>query len=104
MREALDEASADELGQWRELTRLAMSVPELRARALDEYLRSVGMVTELLAKRVGRDPGDFAVRTLAGAVVGIGMSVMMMAMEDPEADIAALMDAGLARLEEGLPL
>jgi AcrR family transcriptional regulator len=104
LREALDEASADELGQWRELTRLTMSVPELRARALDEYLRSVGMVTELLAKRVGRDPGDFAVRTLAGAVVGIGMSVMMMAMEDPEADIAALMDAGLARLEEGLPL
>ncbi len=104
LREAIDEASADELGQWRELTRLTMSVPELRARALDEYLRSVRMVTELLAKRVGRDPGDFAVRTLAGAVVGIGLSVMMMAIEDPAADIAALMDAGLARLEEGLPL
>lgn len=62
------------------------------------------MITELIAKREGRDPGDFAVRTLAGAVVGIGMSVMMMAMENPAADIAALMDAGLARLEEGLPL
>src|ERR1700738_3871979 len=28
LREAIDEASADELGQWRELTRLTMSVPE----------------------------------------------------------------------------
>jgi hypothetical protein len=72
--------------------------------ALDEYLRTVGLITELIAKREGRDSGDFAVRTLAGAVVGIGMSVTMTAMENPEADIAALMDAGLARLEEGLPL
>jgi AcrR family transcriptional regulator len=103
MREALDEASDDELERWRAVTRLTMSVPELRARALDEYVRSVGMISGLIAERVGRDPGDFAVRTLAGAVAGIGLSVMMMAMEDPEADLAALMDAGLARLE-ALPL
>ena len=53
---------------------------------------------------MGRDPDDFAVRTLAGALVGVGMSVMISATEDPDADVAALMDAGLALLETGLPL
>jgi AcrR family transcriptional regulator len=102
MRETFEEAPPGYVKQWRELNRLTMSVPELRARALDEYVRSVTMAAELLAKRLGRDPGDFEVRVLAGAVVGVGMSVMVMAMEDPEADIVALMDAGLAKLEEGV--
>jgi hypothetical protein len=104
MREAMEEASAEEVEQWRDLNRLAASVPELRSRLLEEFVRSVRMAAELIAKRVGRDPDDFAVRTLAGALVGVGMSVMITATEDPEADIMALMDAGLALLEAGLPL
>jgi hypothetical protein len=62
------------------------------------------MAAELIAKRQGRDPSDLAVRTVAGAVVGVGLSVMMAAAEDPSADMVALMDAGLAHLEAGLPL
>jgi len=104
MREAMEEASAEEVEQWRDLNRLAASVPELRSRLLEEFVRSVRMAAGLIAKRVGRDPDDFAVRTLAGALVGVGMSVMITATEDPEADITALMDAGLALLEAGLPL
>ena len=103
MRETFAEAPAWEIEQWHELTRLTMSVPELRARALDEYLRSVRLAAELMAKRLGRDPGDVAIRTMAGAVVGVGLSAMVMGMEDPEADVVDLMDAGLARLE-ALPL
>jgi AcrR family transcriptional regulator len=104
IREALAEAPAEQVAQWQELTRLSLAVPELRARVLDEFTRSVSMAAELIAKRQGRDPADFAVRTLAGAVVGIGLSVMMAAAEDPSADLMALMDAGLAHLEAGLPL
>jgi hypothetical protein len=104
MRETLAEAPAGQIEQWRELNLLTMTVPELRARALEDYLRSGGMTAELIAKRLGRDPHDFAIRTLAGAVIGIGLSVMVMWMEDPAADIIELMDAGLARLEAGLPL
>ena len=98
--EAFAEAPAEHIEQWRELNRLTLSVPELRARTLDEYLRSVGMAADLIARRLGRDPGDFATRVLAGALVGVGMSVMAMAIDDPGADIVALMDAGLARLEK----
>ena len=104
IREAFAEVPADELEQWRELIRLTVAVPELRARTLDEFTRSVTMAAELIAKRQGRDPADFAVRTVAGAVVGVALSVMMAAVEDPSADIVELMDAGLAHLEAGLPM
>ena len=104
IREAFAEVPPDEIEQWREVTRLTMAVPELRARTLDNFTQSVTMAAELIAKRQGRDPSDFAVRTVAGAVVGVGLSVMMAAAEDPSADMVALMDAGLAHLEAGLPL
>ena len=103
MREAFAEAPAWQLEQWREQTRLTMSVPELRARALDDYLRSVRLATQLLAKRLGRDQSDIAIRTMAGAVVGVGLSALAAGMEDPEVDVIEVMDAGLARLE-ALPL
>jgi AcrR family transcriptional regulator len=104
IREAFAEAPAEVMDQWRAVTKLTLAVPELRARSLDEFTRSVTVAAELIAKRQGRDPSDFAVRTVAGAVLGVGLSVMMAAAEDPSADVAALMDAGLAHLEAGLPL
>jgi AcrR family transcriptional regulator len=99
MREAFAEAPPEVLDQWLELTKLTMTVPELRARALEEFMRTGGMTAELIAERLGRDPDDLAIRVLAGAVIGVGLSVMAMALDDPTADMVALMDAGLARLE-----
>ncbi len=104
MRETFAEAPAEQVRQWQELNKLAMAIPELRARALEDYMRTGGMAAELIARRLGRDPQDFAIRMLAGALVGVGLSVMVIWMEDPAADIIELMDAGLARLEAGLPL
>jgi AcrR family transcriptional regulator len=104
MRETFAEAPAEQVKQWQELNKLAMAIPELRARAMEDYMRTGGTAAELIAKRLGRDPQDFAVRMLAGALVGVGLSVMVIWMEDPAADIIELMDAGLARLEAGLPL
>ncbi|HEX4059968.1 MAG TPA: TetR family transcriptional regulator [Streptosporangiaceae bacterium] len=104
MREAFADAPAEQIAQWQELNKLTTTVPELRARVLEEWVRSVGMLADLMAKRLGRDPSDLAVRTLAGAVTGIGMSVMLGTLDDPSADATALMDAGLALLEQGFPL
>src|SRR5579884_740284 len=97
MREAFAEAPAEQMEQWRELTMLAMSVPELRARMLEDYLRTGTMTAELLARRTGRDPADFAIRTLAGAIIGVGLSVMAVWRDDPSADVIELMDSALAR-------
>ena len=104
MRETFADAPADQITQWQELNRLTTSVPELRARVLDEWMRSVRLIADLMAKRLGRDPSDLVVRTLAGAITGVGMSAMIAAQDDPSADITALMDAGLELLEAGLPL
>jgi AcrR family transcriptional regulator len=104
MRETFADAPADQIAQWRDLNRLTTSVPELRERALDEWMRSVRLIAGLMAKRLGRDPSDLAVRTLAGAIIGVGISAMITAQDDPSADITALMDAGLELLEAGLPL
>ncbi len=107
-REAFASLGPDELARLRETAELTLTVPELRARAMDELARTIGVIAEALARRSGRDPDDFAVRTLAGAIVGVIMAATMpwhdWAGEDPGADILARIDAALCQLEAGLPL
>ena len=57
------------------------------------------------AKRAGRDPDDFAVRNMAGAMIGVIMSATMPWAEGHHtADMFRRIDAALAHLEAGLPL
>jgi MftR C-terminal domain len=80
-----------------------MSPPELRARMVDGYVRGLVLLIDALAERTGRRPDDIAVRTLAGAIVGIGVAAMLTADEDP-ADFLDQFDAHLAELETGIDL
>jgi AcrR family transcriptional regulator len=98
------ELSAEELEQQRERSALVNSVPELRAKVLDQFAGTVQLLAEVVAERVGRRADDFAVRTLAGAVIGVAMSAMLAAADDPTADLFALVDAAMAHLEAGLPV
>jgi hypothetical protein len=41
---------------------------------------------------------------MAGAVLGVLMSSMLAASQDPNADMFKIADSALAHLEEGLPL
>jgi AcrR family transcriptional regulator len=92
----------------RETTRLTMTVPEIRSRAMDEFARSIGVVAEAVARRAGRPADDLAVRTAAGAVIGVIMAITLpwegwtdqVSFEDTFARI----DEALALLEAGLPL
>ena len=92
----------------RETARLTMTVPEIRARAMDEFARTITVVAEAVAKRAGRDPEDLAVRTAAGAIIGVIMSITMPWQEWSEErsfeDMFERIDDGLALLEAGLPL
>ena len=59
----------------------------------------------IVAERVGRRPDDPAVRTVAGAVIGVGISTWYTAGHGATPrDYLAVMDASLAHLEAGLPL
>jgi len=104
MRQVVDALPPDEMRDMRERFDLILAVPELRARMLEDFTRSIQLAAALVAERVGRPENDFAVRTLAGALIGVAMAAMVAAMEDAGADFFALLDAGLEQLETGLRL
>jgi len=104
MLSGISELSADEIKTMRERNQLIMSVPELRAATLNNLTQTMQLLTEMIAKRTGHKSDDLAVRTFAGAVVGVNISVMFYCAENPEADFAKMLDEALAKLEEGLPL
>jgi AcrR family transcriptional regulator len=97
----------------RETTRLTMTVPEIRSRALDEFARTIGVFAEAVAKRAGRPADDLAVRTAAGAIIGVVMSMTLPWEDWSEGngfegngfeDTFGRIDEALALLEAGLPL
>jgi AcrR family transcriptional regulator len=92
----------------RETTRLTMTVPEIRARAIDEFARAIGAVGEALAKRSGRPADDLAVRTVAGAIIGVVISITLpwedWTEERSFEDMFGRIDEALGLLEAGLPL
>ncbi len=100
------QADLDLLG---ETTALTMTVPEIRARAMNEFARSISAISEALARRAGRPAHDLAVRTTAGAIIGVVMSITM-PWEDWSSDRRTIedmferIDQALALLEAGLPL
>jgi AcrR family transcriptional regulator len=112
LREVGGSFSPGELEQLREAFTLQMTVPEIRARILDESNRMMYLMTEALAKRSGRPADDIAVRAFAGAVMGTMMSASLPYHQMPAgglssghlADMFARIDEALAMLEAGLPL
>lgn len=84
---------------------LFANTPELRSRMLEQYYDAIQLIARMVAERTGRSLDDILVRTWAGAVVGVVMSV-----EDRLGRTARVeeyvdeIDHALAQLEAGLPL
>jgi AcrR family transcriptional regulator len=105
MWQAFGELPPEALAMQQERDALIRSVPELRARMLDEIAKNLQLFAEIVAERVERRPDDPAVRTLAGAVIGLGISAWYTAGDHASPkDYLAVMDASLAQLEAGLRL
>ena len=97
----------EERERFRQTTELTMAVPEIRARALDEFARTIDDTAAVLAKRSGREPDDVTARALAGAILGVIMASTLPVLERGVADLDAIfasIDAGLAQMEAGFPL
>ena len=107
-REMVTSYTGTDLDVIRETTRLTMTVPEVRARALDEFARTITVLAEAVSKRTGRAPDDLAVRTVAGAIIGVIMSITIPWENWSDGtsfeDTFARIDQALALLEAGLPL
>ncbi|MWV45357.1 TetR family transcriptional regulator [Paenibacillus sp. HJL G12] len=100
----MDDMSPDELETMRERNQLIMAVPELRGATLNNLIQTMQLLTEIMAKRVGRKPDDLALRTFAGVVVGVNISVMLYYAENPDKDFSKLIDEAFSKLEDGLLL
>ena len=95
-----------EWAEFQEMSAIGMSIPEVRARMVDEMARMIETATDAIARRTGRSSGDLAVRVYAGAVMGAVMAVM-----GPEthsggtvnAEAFGRIDEAMALLESGLP-
>jgi len=104
--------SEEDLVRFRETTELTMKIPEIRARAIDEFVRTINQIADAVALRTGRGPAEFEVRTLAGAIIGVIMSVTIPETSDTFTaegmsdvrELFARIDAALEYLERGMPI
>ncbi|MFI5285749.1 MAG: TetR family transcriptional regulator [Candidatus Dormibacteria bacterium] len=103
-REAFGALQAEQIAEQSDRMHMILAVPELRAAMLEQFTAAMRLLGTILAARAGRSPDDLAVRTLAGAVVGVAMAAMLSMIDDPDADLSALLDEAMAHLEGGLRL
>jgi AcrR family transcriptional regulator len=118
LREAWASFTPEDWEQINEGAQLSARVPEIRARAMNEFARTINAVAVALAAYTGRAADDFQVRVVAGAVIGVMMSVFIPDHFSPETDAGAELmahaglgpdavtriDEALALLEQGFPL
>ncbi|WP_430334107.1 TetR family transcriptional regulator [Rhodococcus sp. ACT016] len=97
--EVLGSLTPAEIDAERTRQRLLFGVPELRSAMLGELIRSIVILADAVAVRVGRRADDFEVRVFAGAVAG---AVLGAVGEDPP-DLAIFVKA-IEFLERGMPL
>jgi AcrR family transcriptional regulator len=102
-RDVLSRLSAADRAELRERIELVLSVPPLRAALLDQIRGPMRLLAETVAERTGQRSDDLAARALAGAVIGVGLSAMFAAVDNPAADIVSLLDTMMAQLEAGFP-
>jgi AcrR family transcriptional regulator len=101
----LDEEQWDRIRQQAELS---MTTPEVRARAMDDFARTLGVMAEVVARRTGLSPDDLRVRTAAGAIFGAILSATAPWDKYDDgfvnADFFQRIDDALGVLEDGLSL
>ncbi|MEU7937167.1 TetR family transcriptional regulator [Microbispora bryophytorum] len=104
-RTAFESIGAKELDQALARTRLSASVPALRARTVEGLFATIDTLAGAVAERAGRDPRSPAVRTLAGAVMGVLLPALFTWVEqDGRTPLPVLLDEALGYLEAGLPI
>ena len=62
---------------------LTFSVPEVRARWINELVRAFQVLAAAVAARAGRPADDIQVRAFVGAVLGVMLVAMEPLIEDP---------------------
>jgi AcrR family transcriptional regulator len=105
IREALtsviNELTPDELSTHSVRSQLTLTVPQLRAAVMDEFMKMLDVIAETMATRVERPPDDVGVRALAGASLGVTFAMLLFGIEEPSTDWEALLAEAYQYLENG---
>jgi len=104
MRDVFSNLTPEQNALARQRMALVSGDEDLRAALMGQFMGLVDEIAGLVAARTGCSPTDFAVRNLAGALLGVMMSAMLVVAEDPTRDLIEVVDAAVAHLEAGLPL
>ncbi|GAB2502356.1 hypothetical protein GCM10026982_31210 [Nocardiopsis aegyptia] len=104
LRAAVAELPEDERRARAERDVLVATVPELWAANLGLVGEGARVLRDLIARRTGRSPRDAAVRSLAGAVVGVCVQALADCADRPDADPVEAVDEALGALRAGLEL
>jgi AcrR family transcriptional regulator len=88
----------------RERIELVTTTPALRAAMFNEFADLIDQIAVPIARRSGKSPKDFAVRNMAGALLGVLIAAYFATAADPKADYMQEIDRAMAHLEKGLPL
>ncbi len=96
--------TSEQLAEQRERIEIILRAPGLRSALIDQFSETMTALSGAIAERTGRTADDFAIRTIAGAVIGVSLAVLAAMADDPDADYTALMDSALSQLEGGLAL
>lgn len=104
MKTVFGRLTADQDRVMRQRIALMSSTPALRSAMLTQFAELVDQIAELMAGRAGLKPTDFAIRNMAGALLGVMMSAMLILADDPKVDMIEVADRAMAHLEAGLPL
>jgi AcrR family transcriptional regulator len=98
-------STPQEWEQERRRQRIFNEVPELRARAMQQFTGTISLLAEVVAERAGLPAGNFSARVLAGAVIGAALAAIPDGMTSgyETADFERMDDA-LRLLRSGLPV
>jgi AcrR family transcriptional regulator len=81
--------------------RLTFSVPSLRARSIGNLMASTDAFAPPLARRLGREPDDLAVRAfVAGFMAAAGLAVMTWSTSDGKLNLRELTERAVTALAE----
>ena len=105
MHEVWGRLSAEQIAEQAQRGQLVYSVPALQERYLAEIVRTVGLMCQLIADRLGRDPSDFEIRVGVGAVMGALLAALIPVVESTEpTDLMPLVDRAVDFLQRGINL
>jgi hypothetical protein len=77
---------------------LILRVPTLLAHSTLRFAAWRAVVAEFVAERTGRRPDDLAPQAIAHAVLGVSVAAYEHWLDDPGADLGALLDRAMREL------